>query len=166
MIRIAKSTKQQANTLLQLSASRGFTLLETLVAASLTITLLAVSAPMIVRSARTWQETRHHQFAADELSAHMDRLLSLSRSERTNALENILLDDEVKDVLVDAVMTSQWIDDPDGQRIVLSINWRRVGDPPPITLTAWVDSLPTVDRRKAATETETTSDQPQKEDSE
>ena len=146
------------------SPRRGFTLVETLVAASLTITLLAVAAPIMVRSAKTWQETRHHQFAADELSAQMDRLLSLPPSERTAALETLSIDDEVPRVLVDALITSQWVNDSDGERIVLAIDWRRLGDPPPVTLTAWVDSMPIGDRQEATGDA--SQDQKQQEDSE
>ena len=121
---------------------RGLALLETLIAAGVVLTMLSVATPLVIRSARIWKQTRHHQFAADELSGQMDRLIAMSASDRIAALDELSVSPEVREVLDDASLKGRWIADQDGKRIELSIDWRGTGDPAPVTLVAWVDPMP------------------------
>ncbi len=107
-------------------------LLETLIAAGVTLVMLSVAVPMVIRSARIWKQTRHQQVAADELSGQMDRLIAMPAESRRQAM-----------VLHDATIEGTLINDDDGNRIKLSIHWTRAGDPLPVTLVAWIDPLPT-----------------------
>jgi len=119
----------------------GLVLLETVVAAVLVLAMLSVAAPIVIRSARIWKQTRHYQFAGDELSGQMDRLIAMPTDARTKALEELSVSPEIHDVLHRATLDGKLVADADGKRIELSINWERIGDPTPITLVAWIDPL-------------------------
>ncbi|WP_233903152.1 type IV pilus modification PilV family protein [Stieleria maiorica] len=121
---------------------RGLVLLETLIAAGVTLVMLSVAVPMVIRSARIWKQTQHQQFAADELSGQMDRLIAMPTEQRSQAMENLTLSPEIQNVLHDATIEAVLIDDQDGKRIELSIDWIRVGAPPPVTLVAWINPFP------------------------
>jgi hypothetical protein len=123
-------------------ARNALVLLETIVAATLVMAMLAVAAPMVIRSARTWKQTRHYQFAGDELAGQMDRLVAMSAQERERTLEQLTVSPEVQDVLHQATLQGMILQDEDGKRIELSIDWQREGAPPPVTLVAWIDPLP------------------------
>ena len=123
-------------------ARNALVLLETIVAATLVMAMLAVAAPMVIRSARIWKQTRHYQFAGDELAGQMDRLVAMSAEERERALEQMTVSPDVQDVLHEAALEGKSLQDEDGKRIQLSINWQREGAPRPVTLIAWIDPLP------------------------
>ncbi|WP_182868998.1 type IV pilus modification PilV family protein [Rhodopirellula sp. JC639] len=121
---------------------KGLVLLETLIAAGVTLVMLSVAVPMVIRSARIWKQTQHQQFAADELQGQMDRLIAMPSQQRARALENLTLSPEIQNVLYDARIEAATIDDQDGKRIELSIDWTRVGAPPPVRLVAWINPFP------------------------
>lgn len=135
----------------------GVALLETLIAAGVVVAMLSVAAPLVIRSARIWKQTQHYQFATDELSGQMDRLIALPANERDAALESLTVAPQVLDVLHNAKLSGKRISDQDGQRIELSLDWPRVGDALPITLVAWIDPLP----RTPPAEPETVDDKQQ-----
>lgn len=120
----------------------GSMLVECVVAAGLVVAMLAVAAPTVVRVGRIWKQTTHHQLACNELDAQMDQLIAMSPERRAVAVKNLVVDEAVADVLDDAQLVATISSGPDGQRIELSIDWSRLGDPPPIKLTGWVDPLP------------------------
>lgn len=120
----------------------GVALLETLIAAGAVLTMLGVVAPLVIRSARLWKQTQHYQFATDELSGQMDRLLSMSADDRNDALEQLSVSPAIQDVLHEATLIGKRVSDIDGTRIELSIDWQRVGPAKPITLVAWIDPRP------------------------
>ncbi len=121
----------------------GLVLLETLIAAGVTLVMLSVAVPMVIRSARIWKQTRHQQVAADELSGQMDRLIAMPAESRRQAMEQLTVSPAIAEVLHDATIEGTLINDDDGNRIKLSIHWTRTGDPLPVTLVAWIDPLPT-----------------------
>ncbi|MCA9141078.1 MAG: hypothetical protein KDB00_30115, partial [Planctomycetales bacterium] len=112
----------------------GVALLETLIAAGAVLAMLGVAAPLLIRSAHVWKQTQHHQFAVDELSGQMDRLIEMSSQERSDAIGRLSVSPAVLDVLHDATLVGKLVSDGDGTRIELAINWQRVGDPQPIEL--------------------------------
>lgn len=121
---------------------RGLVLLEVVIAAGLVLTLMAVATPVVFQTSRIWKQTRNHQLALDELNGQMDHLLMLSAAEREAALESLEVSSTVAAILEEATLEADLISDSDGKRIELSIDWDRIGDPPPLTLTAWVAPLP------------------------
>lgn len=117
---------------------RALVLLETIVAALLVLALLSVAAPMIVQSARIWKQTRHYQFAGDELSGQMDRLIAMPAPARMEALEELSVSPEVSNVLHDAMLTGNVVQDDDGKRIELTITWEQAVSGPSVKLVAWI----------------------------
>ena len=126
-------------------ARNALVLIETVVAATLVMAMLAVAAPMVIRSARIWKQTRHYQIAGDELAGQMDRLVAMPAEQRERALEQLTVSAGVLDVLHEAKLEGKVVHDEHGRRINLSINWQRQGAPPPVTLTAWINPLPKSD---------------------
>ncbi|MEL6110129.1 MAG: hypothetical protein AAFU85_29295, partial [Planctomycetota bacterium] len=85
------------------------------------------------------------QLATDELNGQMDRLLMLPSAERDEAIDSLKVSSSVAAILDGATLDAALFSDTDGKRIELSMDWDRVGDPPPITLTAWIAPLPEPD---------------------
>lgn len=126
-------------------AGRGrhaFTLLEVLVAATLFASGLALFAKLAVHHGRMWQQTRHERLAIEELTNQLDRLVALAPGPRATALERLDPSPAVAEVLVDAWLQVEAIDDADGNRLVLSIDWKRGYPAEPLTLVGWVESAP------------------------
>ncbi|MCO8124227.1 hypothetical protein NHH03_20965 [Stieleria sp. TO1_6] len=124
------------------TAPRGVVLLETVVACVLVLALISVAAPMVVRAGRIWKQTRHFQIATDELSGQLDRLLALPAAQRQLAIDQLQVSNEIADVLHDASLQATIIKHEQSTQLQLSIDWQRIGDPPPVRLVAWIDPLP------------------------
>ena len=121
---------------------RGLALLEVLVAAGLVLTLLTVTTPVVLHVSRVWKQVRHTQLAHDELAATLDYLLALPTDQRSQRLGQLQVSDEVKNVLVDAALTVEQVDDQDGLRLIVKLDWQRIGDPPPVQLIGWIRPTP------------------------
>ena len=117
---------------------RGATLFELMVAATLLVSGVGVAAPLTVRCGRLWQQTRHQQIALDELSNQMESLIDLPVDELKTQLENVKVSEIVNTLLADAVLTAEIVDSENESYLRLSINWKRVGSPEPLTLTGWI----------------------------
>ena len=122
-------------------ARRGVMLLEVLVAAGLVMTLITVAVPVFLHSARIWKQTQHYQFAVDELSGQMDRLIAMPAGQRESALQTLSVSESIGEVLGEVTLNGNVVDDSDGRRIELSIDWPRIGTPPPVRLVAWIEPL-------------------------
>ena len=133
---------------------KGLVLLEVVVAAGLVIVLMSVAVPLVVQTARIWKQTQHYQFAADELSGQMDRLIALPASQRGTEMEQLEISPQTRRVLGKATLSGKTVVDGAGKRIELSIDWPRVGPAEPVRLVAWVDPMPD----SATTEAEPTLD--------
>ncbi|WP_372895405.1 hypothetical protein [Stieleria sp.] len=140
-------------------------LLETLIAAGVTLVMLSVAVPMVIRSARIWKQTRHQQLAADELSGQLDRLIAMPAEPRRQAIEQLSVSPAIADVLHDATIEGTLVDDDDGKRIELSLQWTRAGDPLPVTLVAWIDPLSTTSA-ESSSPNEPNSDEPNSDEAE
>ena len=123
------------------SKRRGVLLAEAFVAAALVVVILSVAVPSVIRCARIWKDARHHQLAADVLSGEMDRLIGMEPGDRNQAIEQLSLDRAITDVLVDATLVGNIAASSEGKRIELSLDWNRLGDPPPLTLVAWLNPV-------------------------
>ncbi|MCS7468851.1 hypothetical protein NZK35_19540 [Stieleria sp. ICT_E10.1] len=143
----------------------GLVLLETLIAAGVTLVMLSVAVPMVIRSARIWKQTRHQQVAADELSGQLDRLIAMPAESRRQAMEQLTVSPAIAEVLHDATIDATLVNDDDGKRIEMSLQWTRAGDPLPVTLVAWIDPLPTTSSESPSPD-ETNSDETNSDDAE
>ena len=134
-----QSDKRLAFASHRIGRRNGVSTIECFVAATLVLSILGFVSPLVVRSARIWKQTRHYQFAVDELAGQMDRLVAMTDAERSEQIEQLRVSDAVGEVSDDARLVADIIDDNDGRRIELSIHWNRIGDPPPVRLVAWID---------------------------
>lgn len=120
------------------SRRSGTTLAEMLVAATLLITGLTLISKGFVQTQRIWQETRHHQLALDELANQIDRLTAIPATERAASLASLQPSESIQNILTNAILQGEAINDEDGDRIVLSLDWKRVGPAVPVTLVGWL----------------------------
>ncbi|WP_442505188.1 hypothetical protein SH528x_003965 [Novipirellula sp. SH528] len=117
---------------------RGATLFELMVAATLLVSGVGVAAPLTVRSGRLWQQTRHQQMALDELTNQMETLIDLPIEQLENQLHKVEVSEAASTLLADAVLTAVIVRNENESQLRLSINWKRVGSPEPLTLTGWL----------------------------
>ena len=120
----------------------GATLFELMVAATLLVSGVGVAAPLTVRSGRIWQQTRHQQLALDELSNQMESLIDLPLEELKEQIGKVELSDPASTLLADAVLTAEIVNQESESQLRLSINWKRVGSPEPLTLVGWLTPEP------------------------
>ena len=130
----------------QRDKQRGFTLTELVVASSLLVAVMAMVAPLTVRSGRLWQESRHQQLAMDELSNQLERLTALDAEARTAALPQLAPSELVTAALPWATIQAETVRDEHGTRLVLRLNWDGRGNPSrpssSLTLVGWLDPMP------------------------
>ncbi|MEO0529610.1 MAG: type II secretion system protein, partial [Planctomycetota bacterium] len=101
---------------------RGVTLIETIVSFSLLITVLSVTAPLMVRNTRLLADARAYRCATDELSDQLDALIAVPPEEQPAALEAIA-SETLRAPLSDARISGS-IDEIDtGRRITLTLAW-------------------------------------------
>ncbi len=118
----------------------GATLIELMVTATLLASGVGIVAPLSVRCGRLWQQTRHHQLALDELSNQMDRLTRLPAGEIATALDSIEVSQAAQTMLAEVAMEGRILRATSEARLQLSIDWKRRGNPPPLTLVGWIES--------------------------
>lgn len=132
----------------------GFTLTELLVAATVLIAVLSVTAQLTVRTGRLRHETRRQQLALNELGNQMDRLTAASEQQRETWLADLKPSDQVDEVLPGAKLTATELRDEHGRRLVLKLSWKRAAPARPVVLTGWIDSTPGQSREGPVTEIE------------
>lgn len=119
---------------------RGFTLTELVVASLLLISMMAIVAPLTVRSARLWRDTRHQQLALDELSNQIEFLSALDDAERERELESLQASEEFRQAIPSAVLSGETQSDPDGSRLVMTLKWQRSpGQNRSVSLVGWLE---------------------------
>lgn len=116
----------------------GAALLDAVVAASLVMLTMAIATPTVVRSARIWKQTRNFQIACDELAGRMDLLVAMPSEQRAEALAQLSVRPEVSALLPSVKIEGRLIESEDDTRLELSIDWQRIGNPPPVTLVSWI----------------------------
>ena len=121
---------------------RGFTITELVVAASLLVTVLSVITPLAVRSNRLWQQTRYYRLAVEELTNQLEYLTSLDSAQRAEALEKLAPSMAISNTLPNPVLTAETRSDDDGNRLILSLTWDRLGENVPVTLVGWFEPPP------------------------
>lgn len=119
---------------------RGLTIAELLISATLLIALVSVIVPLSVRVGRLWQESRTYRLALNELTNQLEDLTLLGDQERQLALANWKPDEQLSHALPDARLTGEVLDDEDGKRLRLSLDWRRQVESQPLSLIGWIHS--------------------------
>lgn len=123
---------------------RGSAITELIVAATLLITGLSLLGMVAFRTGKLWQDTRHYQLAMDELTNQLEWLTSLDESEIDEQLAELAVSTAVEDVLPSAKLSGRKLSDDNGTRVLLEIEWDRLGNSEPLTLVGWIS--PTEDQ--------------------
>ncbi len=116
----------------------GLAMVELLVSATLLIALISIVVPLAYRSSRLWQEARSYRLAVNELHNQLEDLTVMNDVEREQALKALKPDEQLQKALPGAHLSGEVIDDSDGKRLKLSLQWQRTGDAPPIVLIGWI----------------------------
>lgn len=124
------------------SDRRGSLATEVVVAASILMGIISLFAPLAVRITRIHQDARHYRLTVNELSNHLDRLTSLAADERETAIRSLELSPAMRTYLPEASIAAETIADGDGTRVVIRFNRNQTPATPPLTLVAWVESMP------------------------
>ena len=117
---------------------RGALAIEVLVACSLLLAMIGLMATLTSRIGGIVKETRYYRLAINELSNQMERLSSMERTECESALEHLSVSPEIRESLDEAQFQGRLLDDSDGVRIVLELNWNRNGPAVPVSLVGWL----------------------------
>ncbi len=118
--------------------ARGFTNIEVIVSASLLLVAIGALSSMVPRLGNVWKASRNDQLATHELANQLETLTAMTESQLSQALENLQVSADLTNCLQGAVLSHQLLDDENGRRIVLSIDWDRVADAKPISMVAWL----------------------------
>jgi hypothetical protein len=117
---------------------RGMIATETLVAAGLLISLIGLIGTFAYRIARIEKGTQQVQAAVSEMANQLDRLVSTEPAARSSAISTLAVAPELDSILPNATLNAKEIQDQDGARIVLSLDWDRGSPSKPLTMTAWI----------------------------
>ncbi len=111
---------------------------ELLVAATLLLSSITIASQLTIQSRRLWVDVRHHQLALDELSNQLERLVTLDTETAKSQLARLEPSESAEQTLANVKLQGNWLDDDDGRRITLSIQWDRPAPATPLTMMAWV----------------------------
>lgn len=118
---------------------RGSLLTELIVAGGLLVTAMGLVATCVVASQRMQCMQREHRLAVDELSNQLERLIALPPSEVKSNLQKLAPSDWLVERLSESELTAQYTSDEFGDRVELKLQWKRVGNPPPLVAVAWLN---------------------------
>lgn len=120
---------------------RGTTLIEVLVSFTLLVSVVSVSAPLIVRLGRLMTSARHYRMGLDEVSNQLERLSALNEDELRKAIKELAPSAFLAERFPDAKLRGS-LDDADlGQRLTLRLSWRgMLEEREPIVMATWVSS--------------------------
>jgi hypothetical protein len=116
----------------------GLTLIELLVAVTLSIAGLAIVSQGTLQTKRLMQDIRCYQLATDELANQLERLTAMKRKVREQALSQLQPSVAIRSILKDVKLRADEISDADGERIRISIQWDRRGPSVPLVLEGWI----------------------------
>lgn len=121
---------------------RGLTQVEVLVASTLLFVTIGLMSSLGYRLQRIASDAKHYQMGVHELANQLDRLTAIPRDELAGALEGLRVSELAAEGLTGAELQSHLVEDEWGTRLVLSLQWERVGDPLPLQMVGWIDTLP------------------------
>ncbi len=116
----------------------GLGMTELIVAATLLITALSLLVTLSFRTGKLWQDSRHYQLAVQELTNQQERLTSLDETALDTALTELVVSAAMQNALPNPRLTGKKISDDDGTRVLLEINWDRLGTAHPLSLVGWI----------------------------
>lgn len=122
------------------SRRQGFTMLEVLAAASLTVVALAAITPLFARQVRLVAETRRERIALEELANQAERLAAVPRDAVDGYLARLAPSPLASDRLPAArLAVDRGGMSPLGERILLKLSWQSPGRADhPLTLAIWL----------------------------
>ncbi len=126
---------------------RGSMLTELIVAAGLLATTMGLVATCTVAGQRLQRMQREHTLAVDELSNQLERFIALPISEVESSLQQLKPSDWVAERLPEIELTAQRHSDESGDRVELQLQWKRVGNPPPLVAVAWLTGGQTIENQ-------------------
>jgi hypothetical protein len=91
---------------------------------------------------RIHKESLQYQIAVQTLANELSRLRSLESQTSASELENLEVPSHVLKRLPKANLHAVVLRDELGTRVQLSLQWERVGNPPPVEMVAWLDTQP------------------------
>lgn len=119
---------------------RGSMLTELIVAAGLLATTMGLVATCAMAGQRLQRMQREHSLAVDELSNQLERFIALPIHEVDSSLQQLEPSDWITARLPETELTAQRHSDELGDRIELQLQWKRVGNPPPLVAVAWLNA--------------------------
>ncbi len=111
--------------------------LEVIVSLTLLVSVLGLSASLIVHHGRLLVTQRHYRQALDELSNQLDRLTSLPADDVPHAVEQISVSPFAAARLSGAKLSAELKPADVGQRITLRLTWKELHEQSE-TMTGWV----------------------------
>lgn len=120
-----------------------FTSIEMVVASGLLVSVMAIMAPLAVRTSRLWQDSRRQQIALQELTTEIERLTALDSAARADAMQSLSPSESLISAAPNVVIKAETVVDNEGTRIVLTLDWNELDYPrAPMRLVGWLDPLP------------------------
>ncbi len=137
-VEISMRPLAQKNMKNQHSLRRGLMMTELIVAATLLITALSLVVTLSFRTGKLWQDSRHYKLAVEELTNQLERLTILDEAELDAALDELAVSEKMQTMLPRPRLSGTKLADENGTRVVLNIQWDRVGKAKPLTLVGWL----------------------------
>lgn len=116
---------------------KGSLMTEAIVSAVILLVGIAIVGKSSYNFRRLWSDTRYYQLATDELCNQMQLLTVLPKEQLVNSIGSLTVSSEISDVLPDAKIVGQLVEDAQGVRIRLAMDWKRVGTGEPLVLIGW-----------------------------
>lgn len=114
-------------------------LTELIVAGGLLVSAMGLVATCVVAGQRMQRMQREHTLAVDELSNQLERFIALPPSEVESSLQKLAPSDWIVERFPESEITAERYSDEFGDRVELKLQWKRVGNPPPLVAVAWLN---------------------------
>jgi hypothetical protein len=120
----------------------GLAQIEVVVAGVVLFALASLLPSLGYHLSRIHKESLQYQIAVQTLANELSRLRSLESQTSASELENLEVPSHVLKRLPKANLHAVVLRDELGTRVQLSLQWERVGNPPPVEMVAWLDTQP------------------------
>jgi hypothetical protein len=119
----------------------GILQIEVMVSAVLLTAILGVLATLGHHLNRISIESRQYQMAVHALANQIEVLTAIPADTAQASLGSLQLPAEVTNTLGHAQLGAEWVQDEYGSRVVLSLQWDRAGEPPPLQMVGWLSRV-------------------------
>jgi hypothetical protein len=120
----------------------GLAQIEVVVAGVVLFALASLLPSLGYHLSRIHKESLQYQIAVQTLANELSRLRSLESQTSASELENLEVPSHVLKRLPKANLHAVVLRDELGTRVQMSLQWERVGNPPPVEMVAWLDTQP------------------------